>query len=198
MLRSFINSVRPSATATVKSTASRTIKPITIYHNPNSLYSHNLLNKLTNFNSILDINVHNNEHLSQNDYNFIIDECLSIHPDNKSIMLQIFHPHKKQLCKTKLLKDFSLHDLIYDYKNLAHDGGHHLPLIIDFNNKLIANDDATIDRILVNYLTCGIQNTTNTRPPSKLDGKKKSPSMVTSGQYNDLVHPHAAEFADLF
>lgn len=190
MFRSIINSIKPFTT-TAATTVSRTIKPITIYHNVNSIYSHNLLTKLTNFNTILDLNIITNQQLSKSDYNFIIDECLSMHPDNKSIMLEIFHPNKQFLGKSNLLRDFSLHDLIYDYNNLSKDKNQ-LPLIIDFNNKLIANDDATIDRILVNYLTCGIQNTTNTKPPSS------SSSSSAKTKYNDLVHPHVAEFADLF
>ena len=210
MLRSIIKSFKPSTfTSTASSSSTRTIKPIKIYHNTNSLYSLNLLTKLTNFNNILDVTVCNNEQLSQQDYNFIIDECLSMHPDNKSIMLQLFHPSIQQVCKSQLIRDFSLHDLIYDYNNLSNvnsnnTNGNQLPLIIDFNSKLIANDDATIDRILVNYLTCGIQSTTNTKPPSNTNTNTNTNITTNTTNYtsslknHDLVHPHVAEFADLF
>ncbi|KAL6450534.1 hypothetical protein SBY92_004741 [Candida maltosa Xu316] len=191
MLKSFINTFtksRSSSSSTPISTI-RTIKPIKIYHNSNSLHSQYLFNKVNNFNSILNLNVETNSKLSKDDYDFIINECLSIHPDNKSIMLQLFNSNLN-FDKLKLLKSFDLHDSIYDYNNLSKNTNENSPLIIDYNHNLIANDEKSIDRILVHYLTCGIQSTTNTTPPHFIADKKKT-------QF-DLVHPHVAEFADLF
>ncbi|CAK9442372.1 uncharacterized protein LODBEIA_P61150 [Lodderomyces beijingensis] len=116
-----------------------------------------------------DIDIRSNEQLTKQDYDFIMEHCLDIHPDNHSIMLQL-------LCncgssKKKLLKDFNLHEQLYNYDNIinknksrrsAHadvdvDDSRSLPLIIDYQNKLLANDDASFDRIMANYLSCGIQ-----------------------------------------
>lgn len=107
MLRSIIKSFKPSASfsssiISPKSTTSlstSSLKPLTVYHNSNLLVSHQLVAKLNNFNSTTDsptnnkitFNLKTNEQLSESDYKFIIDECLYIHPDNKSILLQIFH-----------------------------------------------------------------------------------------------------------
>ena len=32
-----------------------------------------------------------------------------------------------------------------------------MPLIIDYRHKLLANDDVSFNRIMANYLSCGIQ-----------------------------------------
>lgn len=222
MLRSIIKSFKPSASfsssiISPKSTTSlstSSLKPLTVYHNSNLLVSHQLVAKLNNFNSTTDsptnnkitFNLKTNEQLSESDYKFIIDECLYIHPDNKSILLQIFH-NKYHMDKKKLIKDFTLHDSIFEYNNLINNNKSY-PLIIDYNHCLIANDDASFDRIMMNYLTCGIQNTTSSNSTTASHGFTTNGSSSSSGnggnnstgtvKYNDLVHPHMAEFADLF
>lgn len=69
------------------------------------------------------------------------------------------------------------------------------PIIIDYSNRLLANDDASFDRIMQNYLTCGIQNAR--AGPVRL-ASRTSQSNMNSLDPSTLVHPHVAEFADLF
>lgn len=109
------------------------------------------------------------ESLSNDDRAFIVNECADIHPQNKSIADQ-------------LLSAMSF------------------PVIIDYSNRLLANDDASFDRIMQNYLTCGIQHTRAgpVRPPSTYQRTIEKVSLASFPSNSSLVHPHVAEFADLF
>lgn len=172
-----------SATNTV---SGATKSSITVYHNTNSLLSHNLLSRLSSYSLLpctkhkqddlsipslttkFDIDVKFNQSLSMNDSKFINDQCIDIHPNNNSILNQ--------------LKD----------KN------QHFPLIIDYNNKLVANDEESFNRIMMNYLSCGIQHADKAELPYRLQYNSNNKNKVDEIPQPDLVHPHVAEFADLF
>lgn len=98
--------------------------------------------------------------LCPNDFKFLID-CVEMHPDNKTIIHKLFG--KRQFDE---LSDGDFSRMIP-----------RLPLVIDYNNKLVATDCGLIDRILAQYNGCGMQH-------FRVD--------------HNLVHPNCAEFADLF
>ncbi|RLV92917.1 hypothetical protein JA1_002841 [Spathaspora sp. JA1] len=251
MFKSIFQSIKPiiinGATRSGVSVSSNTpATSITIYHNTNSLLSHNLLSKLSSY-SVLPCTVHRfkdshqtitsyttekplpssadysqspiakfevdvkfNQGLCKDDYDFIMNECVDIHPDNQSIMLQMLYGINTD--KRKLIKSFDLHDELYNnFDRVSQLSRDNFPLIIDYNNKLIANDEASFDRIMVNYLSCGIQNASKVNLGSSTSGSRGNNntlfSMATGGAstipagelyHQNLIHPHVAEFADLF
>jgi len=133
-------------------------------------------NKSSNNKFFVDVNI--NKPLSYGDYMFIMENCIDMHPDNKAIL-------EKHL---KLNKSYSFEPLgIECFEKLTTVATE--PLIIDFKNNLIANDDKSFDRIMSNYLSCGKQNASNINARPK---KKRSADI------NEVVHPHIAEFADLY
>lgn len=194
MFKSFLRNIKGS-TQVVKPT-------ITFYHNSRLPLSNHFLHKLGQFtniesrainhvssnNSRFDLSLESGQ-LSFNDFKFIINECLDIHPNNKSILRDLLHNDAK-FC-------------ILEYQKIATPSSQ-FPIIIDYENKLIANDEKSFDRILANYLSCGIQHLTNGNVRSTLESNYKTKPVgegnVRDGKVisGDLVHPHVAEFADLF
>lgn len=229
----------------VSKTSASTVAPstrITIYHNPTSRLSTQLLNKLNNYASLpctadkfggsatlttkFNINV-KEEQLSFDDYQFIVDECLDMHPDNRRIASLLFKNGEFTKYCNLSLQDFNKICKI----NLTKSS-----LVIDYANKLVANDEATFDRIMANYLSCGIQQSSNgnirnisedhiiikrteTIKPEVKEIKVETASTdyvavaaaataaasaaATAStnefyKYSSLVHPNVAEFADLF
>lgn len=94
------------------------------------------------------------------------------------------------------------------------------PFVVDWANKLVAVDDEGLDRIMQHYLSCGTQNSAKVHFPTDTDNIC-APSMPGTGIPRPLtaptfsrtkaynlkeqsapmmcaVHPHVAEFADLF
>ncbi|KAK6460873.1 hypothetical protein DFJ63DRAFT_314675 [Scheffersomyces coipomensis] len=219
-------STSSSNAATSNNNTAATQKPlITIYHNSNSLLSSNLFSKLNHYSDLpnkFSIDLKLNQSLSNQDYDFIKDECVDIHPDNRSILMQIMNIKHDQ--KQNMVQNF--HQLP-ESPNFNNNNNKNISLIIDYKNKLIANDEASFDRIMVNYLSCGIQNFQRTKPVSNYSSfmnnngnnnkndKNQNNSYMTAQSNNsttssttssstlpsihqNLVHPHIAEFADLF
>ncbi|CUM65058.1 uncharacterized protein PRCAT00002680001 [Priceomyces carsonii] len=197
MLKSFLRTVN---SATRSSGGVLSPNPITIYHQTNSHASAQLLSKLhaysmlpstlNKYDQYLDVqtqpfkfqvNIKINKGLSYQDYLFIMNECLDIHPDNKQILQRLM----------KLNKSYDMNVLSREsFEKLLQGITLSEPLVIDYKNNLIANDEKTFDRIMANYLSCGIQhsyNVNNLNPTGR----------TTSSQMHE-VHPHVAEFADLF
>ncbi|EGW29877.1 uncharacterized protein SPAPADRAFT_63497 [Spathaspora passalidarum NRRL Y-27907] len=244
MFKSIFQSIKPmiinGATRSGVTVTATPATSITIYHNTNSLLSHNLLSKLSSYSVLpctvhrfkdshqtitsyttdkvsssngqapiakFDVDVKFNQGLSKTDYDFIMNECVDIHPDNQSIMLQLLYGVSHD--KRKLIKSFDLHDELYSnfdrVSQLSRENG---PLIIDYNNKLIANDEASFDRIMVNYLSCGIQNVdkagaglgSNGSSNNSANLNVSAASTIPAAElyHQNLIHPHVAEFADLF
>ncbi|KAI3404600.2 hypothetical protein KGF56_002595 [Candida oxycetoniae] len=174
MLKNIIKYLKPNSTTTSTgiSTAVTNVVPpilITMYHNKNSTTSQSLLNKLNSYTNPVTTNVKfqidlkTNQQLSVEDYDFIM-EHLDIHPENKSIMLRLLlQSDQPGATRKQLLQQFELHEQLQDYNNLikvssTNNKQPQLPLIIDYRNKLIANDASSFNRIMANYLRCGIQN----------------------------------------
>ena len=200
---------------------------ITIYHNPSCNQAAQLLQKLNNYAALpctankysgntigalllskFNIDVKSSQHLSFEDYQFIVDECLDIHPDNKIIASKLFKEGQV---------DKYLHLSAQDFVKLCKDAMSKSTVIIDYSNRLIANDEATFDRIMANYLSCGIQHSSNgnirnishthhivapkTEQPLQHASAAAAAAAATASEfykYTNMVHPNVAEFADLF
>ncbi|KAI5958756.1 hypothetical protein CANMA_004173 [Candida margitis] len=105
------------------------------------------------------LNIKESIGLTKEDHKFIIDQCLDIHPDNTRVMIQsVSNVDFKKLSKQER---FNLVEQLQDYdylvSNLNNDSTRSMPLIIDYKHKLLANDDVSFNRIMANYLSCGIQ-----------------------------------------
>lgn len=103
-----------------------------------------------------------------NDYNMIHHNFLNIHPDNLSILLKSF-PQLASTNTKSYLQDLKLLSP-QEFDQLKFTG----PLIVDNHNSLLANSDMNLHRVLNNY---------DYKPNMNLQ---------------HLIHPHIAEFADLF
>lgn len=173
------------------------------------------------------------------DYYFIHEHCTDIHPDNcisfEKKFPFLFELQNITLCnqtatrdkKQKLFKNDLLVLEQDEYETLSlEDNFFKAPLIIDWANNLIAGDDKGLDRIMANYLACGIQDshknvlsedcyglvdesvtkTSISRDNDDNDhnnhqgATQGSPRHTTTSRYNpnNIIHPHVAEFADLF
>ncbi|CAH6720429.1 hypothetical protein CLIB1444_03S11694 [[Candida] jaroonii] len=137
----------------------------------------NVLKNLNNYN----FKVNLRDKPAYKDFSNIFDSFLNIHPDNFRILIDCYPEILFNVPKDKRLSKICVQDLNLinneNFEKLKFNG----PLIIDNNNHLLANDINSIERVLHNYeynLNYEIGN-------SKI--------------LNALpVHPHAAEFADLF
>lgn len=122
-----------------------------------------VLNRLSHYNLKLLIR----DQPTYHEYKLIHDSFLHIHPDNLSILVKSY----PGLINLKTY----LNDLSFANKSkfdkLAFEG----PLILDGNNHLLANDEASVNRMLGNY-----------------------DALNSRINLHNLVHPHVAEFADLF
>lgn len=198
MITRFTNSIKPylkSSSSTLTSTAGRISPSLTMYHNNNSILSHNLLKQLTSYsllpctqdkiyqqtaqanninktkgvktskskssegNQKFYLDVKENAGLTREDHKFIIDQCLDIHPDNTRVIIQsVSNVDFKKLSKQE---KFNLIEQLQDYDKLLgisnNESTRLMPLIIDYKHKLLANDDVSFNRIMANYLSCGIQ-----------------------------------------
>lgn len=84
-----------------------------------------------------------------------------------------------------------------------------VPFVVDWDNQLVAVDDDGLDRIMHNYYLCGMQKSSMIHDHTQLDhvesvaetvsvpkGDFAARSQAAAMMY--VVHPHVAEFADLF
>ncbi|KAG7194963.1 uncharacterized protein KQ657_004074 [Scheffersomyces spartinae] len=182
---------------------------IKFYHYPSSQASGQLLNKLKSLSKLpirnatndtatdkFGLNVVTNSRLSYEDYRYIFDECINVHPGNKLILAKIL-PHGP--CSRSYDLEPALDRQFFDEQNVIRG-----PLVIDYHNSLIANDDESLDRIMQHYLSCGMQRlpTAQAAPASLGDHQwaaalqESLRDLKTSG--SKPVHPHVAEYADLF
>lgn len=172
------------------------------------------------------------------DYYFIHEHCTDIHPDNcisfEKMFPFLFELQNITLCNQTATRDKKQkrfkNDLLVlhqdEYETLSmEENFFKAPLIIDWANNLIAGDDKGLDRIMANYLACGIQDSHKNvlpehcyglvnEPVTKIStprdngddnhnnhqGATQGSPRRTSSRYNpnNIIHPHVAEFADLF
>lgn len=128
---------------------------------------------------------------------------------------------KQQSKQKQFVPDLELvHENTYLDKVAIHEALELSPFVVDWANKLVAVDDDGLDRIMHHYFSCGTQNSVKVHRPTETDFihappasgsgtlrpftapafarskanaiKEQSASMMCA------VHPHVAEFADLF
>ncbi|CUM55502.1 uncharacterized protein AC631_03117 [Debaryomyces fabryi] len=181
-----------------------------------------------------------NQTPSYQDYYFIHEHCTDIHPDNCTSFEKkfpfLFELQNITLCNQTATKQNKQKRFINDLQLLLQEDYNQFseqknffkaPLIIDWSNNLIAGDDKGLDRIMANYLACGIQDshknvlhedslveaeiieekTSSGGDNDHTDNNANNAGYATQGSprrtnsrynRNDIIHPHVAEFADLF
>lgn len=81
------------------------------------------------------------------------------------------------------------------------------PFVVDWQNQLVAVDDDGLDRIMANYYSCGMQGSSVVHDhsgPDIVEDVKEPPisrrftTRTKAAAMAYAVHPHVAEFADLF
>lgn len=145
-----------------------------------------------------------------------VHDFLHMHPENALSFEQVFpvmfdsEIHtlcKKTATKTnkqqKFLGDLETfsreeYEMIHNaFKQQPHSNIFRAPLVVDWENSLIAVGEKGLDRIMANYLSCGIQDTG--KGDYNYSYKANNQRKNTIDQHSHThVHPHVAEFADLF
>lgn len=123
---------------------------------------------------------------------------------------------KNNLKQKQFVPDLALRLEDQYHDDLAKHSANELkPFVVDWNNQLVAIDDEGLDKIMHNYYSCGIQKSSMIHENSGLDlinpvESAVVPLVETNTQSLGLgrrtqaaammyaVHPHVAEFADLF
>lgn len=148
-----------------------------------------------------------------NTYKFLHQECIPVHPQNLKSFERAFPFlfEKKDITSLnsrlssmrgmkKFIGDVQLLER-EEYDLLAkHPEFFKGPLIVDWTNNLVATDDEGLDKIITNYVACGMQDFHKDKIDiSNLDKEEEKihfrESMKRAGH---VPHPHVAEFADLF
>lgn len=136
-------------------------------------------------------------------------------PDHLFCDREVKHKSKQK----QFVPDLELvHENTYLDKVAAHDALELSPFVVDWANKLVAVDDDGLDRIMHHYYSCGMQGSLKVHHPSGSDRILSPPSSGSgillpftspalsrantikeqSASMMCAVHPHVAEFADLF
>lgn len=146
------------------------------------------------------------------EYKFIHEQCMGMHPGNseafESAFPSLFRLRNLTLCnrtaKTDKLQRTYVPDLEVllerEYGQLAdQEVFFQGPLVVDWANYLLASDDKGLDRIMSNYLACGTQDYGQAFVHTHL-GDKGLTTVPSASNWKkaNAVHPHVAEFADLF
>ena len=198
---------------------------LTFFHNSNSKLSNHLLSRLIKHDSRYILDVRTNKLPLYRTYSYIHEECMNVHPQNARSFEKIFPAllaspgHlfcdvavKNELKKKQFVPDL---DLVSENQYLdllaEHSAKELTPVVVDWSNQLVAVDDEGLDRIMHNYYSCGMQKSSMIHEKSDLDViSTKSAPVVTTNKSSGFthhhqaaammcaVHPHVAEFADLF
>lgn len=203
---------------------------LTLFHNSNSKLSHHLLERLSIHESRYALDIRLDKLPLYETYQFIHEECLNVHPQNKRSYEKVFPAllasRGHSFCNAEVKKNAKLKQFVPDVELLdeaeymellaTHSFSEVAPFIVDWSNNLVAVDDEGLDVIMHNYRTCGIQKSSKVHralgsdqvvlctadPPIKLSAplpkKAGAKSSVGAASVISCVHPHIAEFADLF
>lgn len=208
----FLNSLSRSAAA----------QPIvTLFHKSNSKLSNHLLDRLSS-NSRYTLDVRTNKLPLYRTYRFVHEECMNIHPQNAKAFEAVFpsllasnhlfcdHEVKNNAKNKQFVSDLDLKsEAEYIEKLSSHTIADLQPFIIDWENRLLAFNDEGLDRIMQNYYSCGTQKSKKEHLHVGCDfaavdaaqiptEKKANVNHAHSASMLYMVHPHMAEFADLF
>lgn len=211
----------------LRSFKSQPLKRISFFHDPHSTASQNLLGKLTRLSELPRNSAAPGQHLLAVPANrFVVDlqdskiptyhqyclihDSLAMHPENALAFEKVFPIIVDQkthtLCKKtamitkkqqKFVGDLELFSEL-EYKMIEDafnkqgqrsllEGVFNAPLIVDWENSLLATTDQGLHRIMTNYLSGNIQELQTL--------SSASPNPTPSHHH---IHPHVAEFADLF
>lgn len=201
-------------------TVPKTIPTLTVYHNTLSKSSTHLVNKLRAYAQLpstveryseapkllgqlpkFQINLKENKLPTFEDYEFIHQNCLGIHPGNLGSFQKLF---PRITGSSRFAGDLEFLDESEYNKVLLSNKSRFFkpPLIIDHSNFLIANDDAGLDRIMANYLSCGIQDShknLNTHDDTSFQHIPHTSANASQEVHRiQYINPHVAEFADLY
>lgn len=179
---------------------------VTIFHKPSSTLSNHLLSRLAS-NSRYSLDVRTNRLPLYLTYRFVHEECINIHPQNAKAFEAIFpnllatnhlfcdHHVKNNSKRKQFVADLVLEsESGYLDKIANHTVDDLTPFIVDWENWLIATDDEGLDRIMQNYFSCGTQK--SRMEHIDVAGQPETRKQARSDAI--AVHPHIAEFADLF
>lgn len=194
---------------TIRPRSKPALPKLTMYHNPRLPLSNHLLKKLNyyeNLNKFV-IEVKPNQLPSYSSYKFM-HSSLNTHPSNcnsfEAIFPQLFH-HDSTFNDLTAKRDQKLKLFVNDYELVNEDRYNHMvkqtnvgnPVIIDWSHDLIAINDESLDRILAHYLTCGIQNSKSVHDEGFLRSANDD-GFLRNKYGHHIIHPHIAEYADLF
>lgn len=194
---------------------------VTFFHKPNSKLSNHLLERLSS-NSRYTLDVRSNKLPLYRTYRFVHEECINIHPQNTKAFEAVFpsllasnhlfcdHEVKNNAKNKQFIADLDLEsEADYLEKISTHTVADLRPFAIDWENRLLAYNDEGLDRIMQNYYQCGTQKSKMEHlhvgcdfaevdaaqfPPEKPNNVNHAHSAAMLY----MVHPHMAEFADLF
>lgn len=208
----FFNSLSRSAAA---------LPMVTFFHKPNSKLSNHLLERLSS-NSRYSLDVRLNKLPLYRTYRFVHEECINIHPQNAKAFEAVFpsllasnhlfcdHEVKNTSKNKQFVSDLDLQsETDYLNKISTHTVADLKPFIIDWENRLLAYNDEGLDRIMQNYYSCGTQKSRMEHLHVGCDYAEVDAAQVRAEKSNNakhaqsaamlyMVHPHMAEFADLF
>lgn len=125
---------------------------------------------------------------------------------------------KNNLKQKQFVPDLALRLENHYHDELAkHSATELTPFVVDWNNQLVAIDDEGLDKIMHHYYSCGLQKSSMIHENSGLDSissacESSALPLVETGSSSAngftrrtqaaammyAVHPHVAEFADLF
>lgn len=196
---------------------------LTLYHNAHLKLLHHLLSRLKN-KLAFRLDIVANQVPDYNVYKFLHEQC-NVHPQNAKCFEHVFpallhldHTFDEYAARgdkrRQFVPDLELME-VHEYKARVdcHKPAEVKPFVVDWINKLVAADDKSLDTILANHRSCGMQ----TSPMVHVAGHEPDivvPATVTPAESGHvscgrgrasttaamayLVHPHVAEFADLF
>lgn len=186
---------------------------LTFFHNSNSKLLHHLLGRLARHNERYTLDVRLDKLPLYGTYHFIHNECINVHAQNSRAFEKIFPAllsSSHTFCDMEAKKASKQKQFVPDLDLVSEDAyldkvAHHTaaeiaPFVVDWGNKLVAVDDDGLDRIMRNYYSCGLQESSmvhETDGPDRVKVPKKTVKRSHAALLS-AVHPHVAEFADLF
>lgn len=193
---------------------------VTFFHKPNSKLSNHLLERLAS-NSRYSLDVRSNKLPLYRTYRFLHEECMNIHPQNAKAFEAVFpnllasnhlfcdHEVKRNSKRKQFVLDLDLESESDYLRKLSALEADMKPFVIDWENRLLAYNDEGLDRIMQNYYSCGTQKSKMEHLPVGCDfaevdeadisrAKPNNKTHVQSAAMLYMVHPHIAEYADLF
>lgn len=201
---------------------------ITFFHNTKLPHSHHLLKRLMERPTQYRLDVRTDQLPLYLTYHFIHEKCINVHPQNARGFERIFPSLLALLnhtfCDREVIRNSKTKQFVPDIDlvleetyldKVAHYSAQKVPpFAVDWVNQLIAVDDESLNRVFANFnLTHIVKHgaeklkgsavlalekekvaeiTFNCAPPSTFSTRALAAAMACA------VHPHIAEFADLF